>query len=107
MNFHGTGRDIEAAGEPPEPNQVLQALALGHERYALRFERPLREREGDRIPSLEDGDELAHFAFMTRDTSPGIAGGTRPCRSYRARSRTPRDCARNDRHGRVPPAIPG
>src|SRR2546426_11342103 len=93
LNFHGTGRDIEATGKPPEPDQVLQALALGHERDALQFERPLREREGDRVPGLEDR-ELAHFSLMIRDTSPDIARGTRPCRSCRARSQTPRDYGR-------------
>src|SRR5881397_3720987 len=48
-DLHGTGRDVEAAGEAPQPDQVLEAFALRHERYALGFERRLREREGDGV----------------------------------------------------------
>src|SRR5712691_3917332 len=58
VNLHGAGRDVEAAGEPPEPDQVLQALALAHERYACGFECSFREREGHRVPGPEDRDEL-------------------------------------------------
>src|SRR6266700_5296877 len=58
VNLHGAGRNVEAAGEPPEPDQVLQALALAYERYTRGFERSFREREGDRVPGLEDRDEL-------------------------------------------------
>src|SRR6266566_7244217 len=57
VNLHGAGRDVEAAGEPPEPDQVLQALALAYERYTRGFECSFREREGHRVPGLEDGDK--------------------------------------------------
>src|SRR5438477_7669205 len=55
LNFYGTGRDIEAAGKPPDPDQVLQALALGHERDALQFERSEERRVGKECRSRWGG----------------------------------------------------
>src|SRR5712692_4330382 len=60
VNLYGSGRDVEAAGEPPEPDQVLQALALAYERYTRGFECPFREREGYGVRGLEDCD---HFGL--------------------------------------------
>ena len=55
--FTGPVTTLKPAWEPPESHQVLQPLALGHEWYALGFERPLGERKRDRVRGLEDGDE--------------------------------------------------
>src|SRR5207244_1213880 len=59
VKLHGASRGVEAAAEPAEPDQILQTLALDHERYVFGFERRLSEREGDRVCGLEDGHELA------------------------------------------------
>src|SRR5438876_1583232 len=53
LNFHGTGRDIGAAGKPRDTDRVLQALALGHDSDDLHFERPLRIRGGDQVTGLD------------------------------------------------------
>lgn len=56
-NPHGAGRDVEAAGEPPEPDQVLQTLALADEPYTRGFEGSFREREDHWVPGLKDRNE--------------------------------------------------
>src|SRR5437773_6679293 len=60
VNPHGAGRDVEATGEPPEPDQVLQTLALAYERYTRGFECSFREREGHGVRGLKDCD---HFGL--------------------------------------------
>src|SRR5207249_5281663 len=79
QDLHRARSDVKAPRESPEPDQVLYPLALGHERYALGFERPLRECQRDRVRGLEDGYELRRFAgqVMTRGTSPETAGESR------------------------------
>src|SRR5216117_499007 len=62
VNPHGARRDVEAAGEPSEPDQVLHTLALAYERYTRGFECSFREREGHRVPGLEDRHELGRHA---------------------------------------------
>src|SRR6267378_4390807 len=90
---HGTRRDVEARREPPQADQVLEALALRHERYALGFERGLREREGHGVCGLKDCD---HFGgcLMSRDTCRETAEESRPCPWSHERPPPPRGCAR-------------
>src|SRR6266581_142963 len=82
VNLHGAGRDVEAAGEPPEPDQVLQTLALAYERYTRGFERSFREREGHGVRGLKDCDhfELPHVpGYLPRNNRRKPTVSMVPC----------------------------
>src|SRR6266702_3259656 len=82
VNLHGAGRDVEAAGEPPKPDQVLQTLALAYERYTRGFERSFREREGHGVRGLKDCDhfELPHVpGYLPRNNRRKPTVSMVPC----------------------------
>src|SRR5213083_2319041 len=81
-NLHGAGRDVEAAAEPPEPDQVLQTLALAYDRYTRGFERSFREREGHGVRGLKDCDhfELPHVpGYLPRNSRRKPTVSMVPC----------------------------